>query len=429
MKNLWLNIILMSAILLSLSTSVYAKNDILVIKINDIISPVSSEFIIENIQLANRQGCSAIIIELDTPGGLETSMRSIVKEINQSVIPVIVYVSPSGARAGSAGVFITMAAHVAAMANGTNIGAAHPVNAGGEKMDKTMNEKITNDSAAFIKSIATNRGRNEKWAEDAVRNSVSITEKDALSNKVIDIIANNMDDLLKQLNNREITVNDKKIILITKDAKIIKEEMGIRYKILSIISNPSVAYILMLLGFYGLYFEFTSPGAIFPGVMGSICIILAFYAFQTLPVNMAGVLLIIVGIILFILEVTILSHGILTIGGIIAMFIGSLMLIPASEPFYKISLGVIIPAIFITALFFILTFRLAFTAWKKKPVTGIESMIGKAAVAKTDINKDGTIMIHGELWSAWSDEDIQKGQHIIIEQIQGLKVKVRAEHL
>lgn len=421
-------IIILSIILL-FPNLLFARNDlrsILVIKVMDIVSPVSAEFIEKNIQRANNEGFTAIIIELDTPGGLESSMRSIVKDINQSLIPVIVYVYPSGAHAASAGVFITMAAHVAAMTPGTNIGAAHPVNAGGQNLGSTMSEKITNDSAAFIKAIALKRGRNEKWAEESVRKSLSITDKDAFSLKVIDIIANNIDDLLVQLNNREIVVNDKKIILNTKDIKIVNVEEGLRYKILGIITNPSLAYILMLLGFYGLYFEFTSPGAIFPGVMGTICIILAFYAFQTLPVNMAGLLLIIIGIILFILEIKIISHGILTIGGIISMVLGSLMLFPSDEPFYKISLGIIFPAVGITALFFIFTFRLAYKAWKRKPIVGIDTLIGKGAIAKTDINKEGMIMVQGELWRAYSNEAIQKGAEVIILEVNGLKVKVKA---
>ncbi|MBF0540835.1 MAG: nodulation protein NfeD [Nitrospirae bacterium] len=427
MKTLWYKFIILLFLILAIPAVVFAKNDILVVSVNDMISPVSAEFIQSNIQRANIERFTAIIIKLDTPGGLDSSMRSIIKDINQSLIPVIVYVNPSGAHAASAGVFITMAAHVAAMTPGTNIGAAHPVNSNGQNLDSTMKEKVTNDMAAFIKSIAIKRGRNEVWGQEAVRNSVSITEKDALTQHVIDIIANNIDDLLTQLNGRVITINDKPITLNTKDAKIVNVEMGLRYKILGIITNPSVAYILMLLGFYGLYFEFTSPGAIFPGVMGSISIILAFYAFQTLPVNIAGVFLIIIGIILFILEVTIISHGILTIGGIISMMIGSLMLFPDSEPFYKISLGIIIPAVFITALYFILTFRLVYKAWKRKPITGIEAYIGKTASAKTDIFKNGTIMMQGELWSAWSDEFIEKGSQVIILERNGLKVKVRAK--
>jgi membrane-bound serine protease (ClpP class) len=408
-----------------LPTTVFAKNDILVINVNDMISPVSAEFIQRNIERASNEGFTAIIIELDTPGGLDSSMRSIIKDINQSLIPVIVYVYPSSAHAASAGVFITMAAHVAAMTPGTNIGAAHPVNSNGQNLDNTMSEKITNDSAAFIKSIALKRGRNEVWAQEAVRKSVSITDKEALSLNVIDIIAANINDLLLQLDNRVITINDKPITLHTKDAKIVSVDMGLRYKILGIISNPSVAYILMLLGFYGLYFEFTSPGAIFPGVMGAISIILAFYAFQTLPVNMAGIFLIIIGIILFILEVTIVSHGILTIGGIISMLIGSLMLFPTSEPFYKLSLGIIIPAVAVTALYFILTFRLVYKAWERKPITGIEGFIGKTAITKTDVDKNGMIMVQGELWSVWSDEFIEKGAQVTILERNGLKLKVK----
>ncbi|MEK7698427.1 MAG: nodulation protein NfeD, partial [Nitrospirota bacterium] len=303
--------------------SMPSSAEIIVIKANGVVNPVMSEFISKNIKDAASAKADALVIEFDTPGGLDTSMRDIVRNIIASETPIIVYVSPSGARAASAGVFITLSAHIAAMAPGTNIGAAHPVGIGG-KMDKTMSEKAENDAAAYIKSIAEQRGRNSEWAEKAVRKSVSITDAEALKLNVIDIVAPDLDSLLKSIDNRTVEMSTGKHIIKTKGIKVQHKEPGLRHKILSIISDPNIAYILMLLGFYGIFFELTNPGAIFPGVFGAISLILAFYSFQTLPVNYAGLLLIILAIILFILEITIISHGVLTIGGVIAMIIGSL---------------------------------------------------------------------------------------------------------
>jgi membrane-bound serine protease (ClpP class) len=366
----------------------------------------------------------ALIIELDTPGGLDTSMRSIVKDIIGSSVPVVVYVSPSGARAASAGVFITMAAHVAAMSPGTNIGAAHPVAMGG-KMDKVIAEKATNDAAAYIKSIAESRGRNVKWAEDAVRKSVSVTETEALKNNIIDLIAKDINTLLSEIDGKKTTTAYGDKTLKTAGAKIIRHEMSFRHKILNLISDPNVAYILMMLGFYGLFFELTNPGAIFPGVIGGICLVLAFYSFQTLPVNYAGLLLIIIGLILFILEVKVTSYGMLTIGGIVSMVLGSLMLFESPLPVLKLSLSVIIPAAIVTALFFVLTFRLAYKAYKRKPVTGAEGLIGLEGVAKTDITPGGgMVVVHGEFWSAYSDDVIHKEERVVVEDVKGLRVKV-----
>ncbi|MCK5512633.1 MAG: nodulation protein NfeD, partial [Thermodesulfovibrionia bacterium] len=366
----------------------------------------------------------ALVIELDTPGGLDASMRNIVQDIIASEIPVIVYVSPSGARAASAGVFITLSAHVAAMAPGTNIGAAHPVGLGG-KMDKTMLEKAENDAAAYIKSLAEKRGRNAEWAEKAVRESVSITEKEALKLNVIDISSPNLTSLLESIDNRTVELSIGKHTIKTKGIPVRQKEMGTRHKILNIISDPNIAYVLMMLGFYGLFFELTNPGAIFPGVFGVISLILAFYSFQTLPVNYAGLLLIILAIILFILEITILSHGLLTIGGIISMVIGSLMLFESPQPFFQLSLKVILPAVFLTALFFSLSIWLSVKAYRRKPKTGVEGLIGITGTAKTDIHNEGLVFVHGEIWRAWSDVPIKAGEKVIVEKVEELKLKVR----
>ncbi|MEK7331782.1 MAG: nodulation protein NfeD, partial [Nitrospirota bacterium] len=403
-----------------ISTSVFSetqksetkKNNVIVITVNGVINPSSAEYIGKSIKKANERKPEALIIELDTPGGLDTSMRIIVKDIIGSEVPVVVYVSPSGARAASAGVFIMLASHVAAMSPGTNIGAAHPVGVG-EKMDKTMAEKATNDAAAYVRSLAERTGRNAKWAEDAVRKSISATETEALNQKVIDLVSKDLNTLLSDIDGRKVRTVMGEKTLKTANVNVIREEMSLRHKILNFITDPNVAYMLMLLGFYGLFFELTNPGAIFPGVMGGICLILAFYAFQTLPVNYAGLLLIILAIILFILEIKIISHGVLTIGGVISMLIGSLMLFESPGPFMKLSLFLILPAVILTALFFTIVLGLAYKAHKRKPVTGSEGLIGLKGIAGTDItNNGGMVLLRGEIWSAYSDETISKGEKI-----------------
>jgi len=401
------------------------KKNVMDITVDGVINPGSAEFIQKSIHKANDKKYEALVIELDTPGGLDASMRSIVKEMIGSEVPVIVFVSPSGSRAASAGAFITLAAHIAAMSPGTNIGAAHPVGIG-EKMDKTMAEKATNDAVAYIKSLAEKSGRNAQWAEDAVRKSISSTETEALQLKVIDLITKDINSLLADIDGKKVRTVSGEKILSTKNASVVREELGLRHRILNLISDPNVAYILMLLGFYGLFFELTNPGSLFPGVIGGICLILAFYAFQTLPVNYAGLLLIILAIILFILEIKIISHGVLTIGGIVAMTIGSLMLFESPAPFMKLSLAVILPAVVMTTLFFTILIGLAYKAYKRKPITGSEGLLGSYGIAATDISREGgRVTIHGEIWSSYSEDAIDKGKRIIVEEVSGLKLKVK----
>lgn len=409
------------------SISAYAK-EIIVLTIDGVINPPHAEYTVKGIKKAHEQNAEAVIIQLDTPGGLDTSMRIIVKEILNSQIPIIVYVSPKGARAASAGAFITLAAHVAAMAPGTNIGAAHPV-ALGEKMDKKMAEKITNDAVAYIKSIAKQRGRNIEWAENAVRKSISSTETEALKLKVIDLIADNLETLIKDLHGMKVKTLRGEVTLNTKTAKINKIEMNFREKFLNFISDPNIAYILLMIGIYGIIFELSNPGAILPGVIGAISLILAFYSLQTLPLNYAAVGLILLGVILFILELKFTSYGLLTLGGIVCFILGSIMLFDTANPLFKLSLSVIIPVTIVTALFFGVLLRLAYKAHKRKPVTGVEELIGLQGVAKTDIDSQrGMVMVHGELWQAVSDEEIKKDEEIIVEEVRGLTLKVRRKN-
>ncbi len=415
---------LFSILFLSLLFTRSSYSDISVIKVEGVVNPVMSEFILKSIDSAEEENAEVLVIKLDTPGGLDTSMRSIVKKIISSKVPIVVYVSPSGARAASAGVFITMSAHVAAMAPGTNIGAAHPVGVGGD-MDKTMVEKAVNDASAYIRSLAEKRSRNAEWSEKAVRESVSITSEEALKLKVIDIVSPDLKTLLNTIDKRVVETTDGQHTIKTAGVNIHQTEMSFRQKVLDIISNPNVAYMLMLIGFYGIFFELTNPGTLFPGVIGAISLILAFYSFQTLPVNYAGLLLIVLAIVLFILEIKITSYGLLTLGGLVSMIIGSIMLFDSPVPFFRLSFKVILPSVFITTLFFGLTILLVIKAHRRKPLTGSEALVGLEGHAKNEIYDDGQVFIHGEIWSAWSDTPIKAGEKIIVEQVSHLKLKVR----
>jgi membrane-bound serine protease (ClpP class) len=402
-----------------------SPEEVYVARVEGIIAPSLGDFFVSAIRKAEDGGAHAIIFELDTPGGLDTSMRVIIKEILRSPVPVIVYVSPSGARAASAGAFITIAAHVAAMAPGTNIGAAHPVQMGGGEADEEMTRKVENDAAAYMRGLAERRRRNATWAEDAVRKSVSATATEALNLKVIDLIAENRADLLKKIDGRTVETGAGKITLKTEAAKIVEVEMNLRDRVLSVISNPTIAYMLLILGMAGLYFELSTPGAILPGVLGGICLILAFYAFQTLPINYAGLLLIILGVILFIAEVTVVSHGILTLGGIAAMILGSLMLIDSPAPFLQISLSAILGVTAATTAFFVFAIGAVFRAHRRQPATGREGLIGQAGVARTRLNPDGLIFIRGEIWNATCPEGAEPGEQVEVTSVAGLKLKVK----
>lgn len=396
-----------------------------VVRIQSVITPVVSEFVAKSVQKAVAMRAEALVIELDTPGGLDTAMRSIIKDIQASSVPVVVYVSPSGARAASAGAFITLAAHVAAMSPGSNIGAAHPV-AVGEKLDKVMSEKAANDAAAYIRSIAEQRGRNAQWAEDAVRKSASATETEALKLGIIDLVAKDLAELLARIDGKSVKLASGDRILKTAQAELVRDEMGFRFRLLSFISDPSVAYMLMLIGFYGIFFELSNPGSIVPGVVGAISLVLAFYAFQTLPVNYAGLLLIFIGIVLFLLEVKITSYGLLSLAGLGCLVLGSFMLFDSEVPELRLSLSVILPAALVSAGFFFVTFRLAYRAQKSKVTTGSEGLIGNEGIARTNVTADdGTVLVHGELWMASSKDPIPAGSRVVVLSVSGLRMKVK----
>ncbi|MEJ7738101.1 MAG: nodulation protein NfeD [Chitinophagaceae bacterium] len=413
------------AFLLSLPSLLSAQT-VVSLKIEGTINPVASAYIRRGIEEARKEKAECLIIHLNTPGGLLKSTRVIVSDILDSPVPVVVYVSPGGAHAGSAGVFITLAAHIAAMAPGTNIGAAHPVSMQGQQ-DSIMSGKATNDAAAFVRTIAENRHRNGEWAEEAVRKSVSVTATEALKLHVIDLIAENTEELLHQMNGKKLVVRSDTLTLQTKNARLLPFEMSLTEKLLDLISDPNVAYILLLLGMYGMLFELYSPGAIFPGIVGVICLILAFYAMHTLPVNYAGLALIIFGIILFLLEIKITSHGLLAIGGVISLLLGSLMLIRTDSVFnaVRISWSVIISSVGITALFFLFVVGLGLRAQRLKPVTGIEGLIGEIGEAFEILDPSGRIQVHGETWNAESvSGKIGAGERVRVREVNNLSLRV-----
>ncbi|GGA95959.1 NfeD family protein [Puia dinghuensis] len=400
------------------------------LKIDGTINPVTSDFIHRGIEKANNEHAECLLIELNTPGGLLKSARVMVGDMLTSPVPVVVYVYPSGAQAGSAGVFITLSAHIAAMAPGTNLGAAHPVSGGQQEPDPVMNEKVTNDAAAFIRSIAEKRQRNIQWAENAVRNSVSISETEAMTAKVIDLIAKNPDDLLDKIDGEKIDLaNGSSRILHTKGAHIEVMEMGFFEKMLNIISDPTIAYLLMMLGMYGLLFELYSPGAIFPGIVGVIAIVLAFYSLHMLPVNYAGLSLIIFGVILFLLEIKIASHGLLAIGGAVSLLLGSLMLIRTTSTLEvaRISRAAIFTTVAVSVFFFLGILGLGLKAQQRKPVTGIEGMIGETGVSIEPLAPTGTVQIHGERWRAVAvGGDITQGEKVQVVGLENLTLHVKS---
>ena len=396
-------------------------HDILILKIEDAIGPGIADFIETGIKKANDDLAACLIIELDTPGGLAESMRTIVKAILASDIPIVVYVSPSGARAASAGVMITMAADVAAMAPGTNIGAAHPVGAGGQEINKSMSEKVVNDMVAHARSVAEKRGRNADWVEKAIRESVAVTETEALKQNIIDLIASDTDDLIRKLNGRQIEGKGR-LNLENTEKKILSESY--RTKILKTISDPNIAYILLMIGLAGLYFELSHPGAIFPGVIGGISIILAFFALQALPVNYAGILLILLSIIFFIMEMKITSYGLLSIAGIVALVLGSLMLFKGDSPEYRLSLQVLLPTIIVISAFFVVVAGLVFRAHMSKPQTGTGGLLDEIGIVKKTIDPEGKVFVHGELWQARSTESIDVGTKVRVIGVDNLILDV-----
>ena len=402
---------------------------VLSLKLDGTINPATAQYVHRGIEQAVQQRAEAVLIHLNTPGGLLESTRQIVGDMLDAPLPVIVYVSPAGAHAGSAGVFVTLAAHLAAMAPGTNLGAAHPVSMG-EQVDSVMNAKITNDAAAFVRTIAEKRNRNFSWAEQAVRNSVAITETEALHEHVIDLIADQDADLLRKADGKRVVLaGGDTITLHTAHAILQPLPMTTTEEILSLISDPNVAYVLLLLGMFGILFELYNPGGVLPGIIGVICLIVAFYAMNALPVNYAGVGLIIFSVILFVLEIKIASHGALALGGIISLLLGSMMLIKPDSSFdvVRLSWSVILFSVVLTAVFFFVVIGIGLKAQQLKPVTGIQGMIGERGKALTDLSPAGDVLVHGERWHAVAEGGpIAEGEIVEVIRVDNLTLHVRS---
>jgi len=408
-----------------------AAPQIRLVTLADSINPVVADFLDEQIVLANREGAAAFLLELDTPGGLDTAMRRIIQTMLASDCPIIVYVAPAGARAASAGALITLAADFAAMAPGTNIGAAHPVGigpgAGGdEKGGDTMTTKVVNDAVAYARSLAERRGRNQKWAEQIVRESISTPAREALKLKVIDLVAEDREELLAALDGREYRRGGQTLKIATAGASLQVGEMSLRQEILNGLSNPNIAYLLLMLGILGIFFEISQPGVILPGAIGAIALLLAFFALQTMPVNYVGVLLILLGLVLFLLEVKVPSYGMLTVGGIIALTLGSLMLINSDQPSQQISLGVIAATVAVCSGFIILALTFVIRTQRSPVVSGSEGMVGERGRVVEASEGQLRVFVHSEYWDAVCSEPLEAGAIIeVVRLLPNFRLEVR----
>ena len=417
--------------LLAAAVSVWAQSEdaagphVDLITIDGTINPAVADFIHESIGRSKENQARALIIELDTPGGLVESTRMIVKEMLAAPLPVVVYVAPGGARAGSAGVFITLAGHIAAMAPATNIGAAHPVAGSGEEIKGAMGEKIVNDMAAFIETIAQKRGRNTEWAIQAVRKSVSITETEALKKNVIDIVAKDINDLLEQAHGRKVDLNGSTVELSLKNVRVVRYEMSLKQKILNTIAHPNIAYLLMMAGILGLYMEFSHPGTIFPGVAGAICLLLAFASLQLLPINYTGLALMVLGVALLVGEAFFPSFGVLGVGGIISLALGSLLLFDTPTSDFAVDRSIVFTAVATLGSFVLAVSYLVFRSQKAKPAHGIEGLIGEIGVAREELHPRGMVFVHGEYWKAEADEKIEPGEKVKVVGMDQMMLKVR----
>jgi len=438
----------------------------IILNVSEAIGPATNDYIHRGLEKALDRDAALVILRMDTPGGLDTSMRDIIRDIIASPVPVIVYVAPSGARAASAGTYILYASHIAAMAPGTNVGAATPVQFGGipdlkppvmperqeEKSDKdtsndkeedsaeaddsetaspvatdAMTKKIMNDSIAYIRSLAEMRGRNVEWAEQAVREAASLSSEQALLQGVIDIVATDVNDLLEKANGREVNVNGRNQTLDTSNLIVEQIEPDWRNKLLSVITDPNIAYILILLGIYGLFFEFMNPGFVLPGVIGAICLLLALYALQVLPVNYAGLALILLGIIFMVAEVFAPSFGALGIGGVIAFVFGSLILFDIEDNEIRVAVPLIVAISLVTAGFFLVVIRMVFAAHRKPVVSGVEELLGSIGEVLEDFEQRGNIRIHGEIWQGSTHTPLQRGHRVRVTAIDGLILQVEPE--
>ncbi len=402
------------------------RGKVLELKINAPIHSITEEYIVRGIEYGNVNGFSLIVLKMDTPGGLDSSMRKIIKAIINSKVPIAVFVYPQGARAASAGFFILLSADIAVMAKGTNTGAAHPVSISGKGIDKTMGEKILNDASAYIKNLAIKRGRNEKLAELAVRKSKSYMDSEALRDKLIDFVVSDTKQLIEKINGKEIKRFNGKIEKINIEDKTIEHyDMSWRQRFLNTLANPSLAYMLLMFGLLGLYFEFNHPGGVVPGILGAIFLLLAAMAFQVLPINYTGLFLIILSIILFIAEIKVQGFGILGISGVISLILGSIILVDAPIKEMRMSLSFVLPLSIVLSAIFVLILILVIRTYKTKIKTGEEGIIGEIGEAVSNIKDRGKVFVHGEWWNAKSDELIKKGDRIIVVGKNGMVLRVK----
>ena len=412
-------LILLTFLNLSFAKVYYAKWE-------DAVSPIMVEYIKRNLAKAEKEGAGVFILELNTPGGLETSMRQVVQEFQRTPIPVVVYVYPPGGRAASAGAIITAAADIAVMAPGTNIGAAHPVQATGERMDETVKEKVVQDMLAFVRSIAKEKGRNPSVLERMVKESISLTPDEALKEGIIDLIASSKQELLEKLNDRKVKKHGKEITIKTLGVPLVEVEESMRESFLKVITNPTIAYLLLLIGFYGIFFELYNPGAVVPGAVGVVSFLLGLYGLGIIGINWLGLLLILAGILLLALELITPTFGGLAIAGAIALAVGSLVLISPDSPYGDIPISIIATMVLTTVFFFLVAGRLGLKAQKRKKMTGYEELIGEEGTALTDFEKGkGKVFIKGEIWNAVSEDEIKKDDTVIVEQVKGLTLYVR----
>jgi Membrane-bound serine protease (ClpP class) len=412
-------LILLTFLNLSFAKVYYAKWE-------DAVGPIMMEYIKRNLAKAEKEGADVFILELNTPGGLETSMRQVVQEFQRTPIAVVVYVYPPGGRAASAGAIITAAADVAVMAPGTNIGAAHPVQATGERMDETMKEKVVQDMLAFVRSIAKEKGRNPSVLERMVKESISLTPDEALKEGIIDLIASSRQELLEKLNGRKVKKHGKEINIKTLGVPVVEVEESMRESFLKVITNPTIAYLLLLIGFYGIFFELYNPGAVVPGPVGVISFLLGLYSLGIIGINWLGLLLILAGILLLALELVTPTFGGLAIAGAIALAVGSLVLISPDSPYGDIHISIIATMVLTTVFFFLVSGRLGLKAQKRKKMTGYEELIGEEGIATTNFEKGkGKVFIKGEIWNAVSEDNIKKDDTVIVEQVKGLTLYVR----
>ncbi len=408
-------------------TAAAPATEVLRIRVDGVIAPSSARFIQRAIREAEESNAAALIIELDTPGGLLKSMDDITKAMLNARVPILVYISPSGARAASAGVFVTYAAHVAAMAPTTHLGAAHPVSVGQGQQDQTMMEKVTNDAVANIRAIARRRGRNPDWAEKAVRESISIDEEEAVRLKVVDLIAVDVPDLLAKVDGREVETDLGPVRLATRGAVVRTIGMDASERLLDLLSDPNLGLILMTVAIYGIIFELSNPGAILPGVVGAIALVLALASFAILQVNVAGLALIALSVLFFIADLKVPGHGVLTVGGILAFILGAMLLTERQLPFLRVSLQVAVATGLLTGAFFLYAVGAGIRAQRTKVRTGQEKLVGAVGVARTALTPGGMVYVQGEMWSAEAEggAGIREGDRVTVVGVEGLRLRVR----